>query len=69
MHYAMKAYGGVRFSSTTIGLGAKVEVSGYYHASADFHPKKEPSVTIVQEAGWAQEPVWTIWRSEKITCF
>jgi hypothetical protein len=51
---------------TLFDLGAKVEVSGYYHASADFHPGKEPSVTIVQETGWAQEQEWTIWRSEKL---
>jgi hypothetical protein len=32
-------------------------VCGQHHASAAFTPGKDP-VPIVQEAGWAQEPVW-----------
>jgi hypothetical protein len=32
-------------------------VCGEHHASAAFTPGKEP-VPIVQEAGWAPEPVW-----------
>jgi hypothetical protein len=32
-------------------------VSGQHHAPAAFTPGKEP-VPIVQEAGWAPEPVW-----------
>jgi hypothetical protein len=31
--------------------------SGQHHASAAFTPGKDP-VPIVQEAGWAPEPVW-----------
>jgi hypothetical protein len=26
---------------------------------------KEPPVPIVQEAGWAPEPAWTLWSGEK----
>jgi hypothetical protein len=33
-------------------------VSGQHHAPAAFTPGKDP-VPIVQEAGWAPEPVWT----------
>jgi hypothetical protein len=32
-------------------------VGGQHHAPAAFTPGKEP-VPIVQEAGWASEPVW-----------
>jgi hypothetical protein len=32
-------------------------VSGQHHAPAAFAPGKDP-VPIVQEAGWAPEPVW-----------
>jgi hypothetical protein len=32
-------------------------VSGQHHAPAAFTPGKDP-VPIVQEAGWAPEPVW-----------
>jgi len=31
---------------------------GQRHAPAALHPGKDP-VSIVQEAGWASEPVWT----------
>jgi hypothetical protein len=31
------------------------------HAPAALPPGKEPTVSIVQEAGWAPELVWTMW--------
>jgi hypothetical protein len=34
-------------------------VSGQRHAPAALCPRKRPPVPIVQEAGWASEPVWT----------
>jgi hypothetical protein len=35
-------------------------VSGQHHAPAALYPRgKDPPVLIVQEAGWALEPVWT----------
>jgi hypothetical protein len=34
-------------------------VSGQHHAPAALYPGKEPPVPILQEAGWAPEPVWT----------
>jgi hypothetical protein len=37
-------------------------VSGHLHAPAALLPGKEPPVPIGQEAGWAPELVWTIWR-------
>jgi hypothetical protein len=35
-----------------------MSVSGQRHASAALPPGKDP-VPIVEEAGWAPEPVWT----------
>jgi hypothetical protein len=44
-------------------------VSGQHHAPAALYPReKDPSVPIVQEAGWAPEPVWTQRLEEKILC-
>jgi hypothetical protein len=41
-------------------------VSGKRHAPAALYPQgKEPPVPIVQEAGWAPEPVWTQRLEEK----
>jgi hypothetical protein len=42
-------------------------VSGYRHA-LDSPPGKEPTVPIVQEAGWAPEPVWIQRLEEKSSC-
>jgi hypothetical protein len=41
-------------------------VSGQHHAPAALYPRgKDPPVPIVQEAGWAPEPVWTQRLEEK----
>jgi hypothetical protein len=41
-------------------------VSGQRHAPAALYPRvKDPPVPIVQEAGWAPEPVWTQRLEEK----
>jgi hypothetical protein len=41
-------------------------VSGQHHAPATLLPPgKEPPVPVVQEAGWAPEPVWTQRLEEK----
>jgi hypothetical protein len=40
-------------------------VSGQHHAPAALYPGKGPTVPIVQEAGWAPEPVWTQRLEEK----
>jgi hypothetical protein len=42
-----------------------MEVSGQYHAPAALTPGKEPLVPIGQRAGYAPEPVWTLWNTEK----
>jgi hypothetical protein len=42
-----------------------MKVSDQLHAPAILPPEKEPLVLIGQEAGWAPEPVWTLWRREK----
>jgi hypothetical protein len=40
-------------------------VTGQLHAPAALPPGKEPPVPILWEAGWAPEPVWTLWRKQK----
>ena len=40
-----------------LNLGTRRRVCGQHHAPAAFTPRKDP-VPIVQEAGWAPEPVW-----------
>jgi hypothetical protein len=42
-----------------------MEVSGQLHAPAALTPGQEPPAPNVYEAGWAPEPVWTLWRREK----
>jgi hypothetical protein len=42
-----------------------MEVSGELHTPAALPPTKECQVPIVQEAWWAPEVVWTLWRKEK----
>jgi hypothetical protein len=42
-----------------------MEVSGHLHSLVALPPGKGPSVPTVQEAGWAPEPVWKLWRREK----
>jgi hypothetical protein len=42
-------------------------VSGHVHPPAALLPGKEALVPIGWEAGWAPEPVWTLWR-RKISC-
>jgi hypothetical protein len=45
-------------------------VSGQCHASAALYPGgKGPPVPIVQEAGWAPEPVWTQRLEDKSSAF
>jgi hypothetical protein len=42
-----------------------MEVSSQLHVPAILPIGKESLVGILQEAGWALEPVWTRWRREK----
>jgi hypothetical protein len=42
-----------------------MKVSGQLHPLPTSPPEKEPPVPIVYEAGWAPEPVTTLWRREK----
>jgi hypothetical protein len=57
----MEALGGERrYSSYSFTTSALDGVSGQHHAPAALYPRgKDPPVPIVQEAGWAPEPVWT----------
>jgi hypothetical protein len=43
----------------------ETEASGQIHASAALPPGKEPPLYIGYEAGWAPEPVCTLWRRKK----
>ena len=40
-----------------LNLGTRMGVCGQHHAPAAFTPGQVP-VPIVQEAGWAPDPVW-----------
>jgi hypothetical protein len=39
-----------------------MKMSGHLHALAALSLGKEPPVPIGQEAEWAPEPVWTLWK-------
>jgi hypothetical protein len=58
----MKAYGRVdieiHFFLTSAIVGGKWSASRFCH----FNPRKQSTVSIVQEADWAPEVVWTLWR-------
>jgi len=41
-----------------------MEVTVQLCAPAVFLPVQEPSVPIAEEAGWAPEPPWALWRRE-----
>lgn len=43
------------------------QVRGWWSASRSSRVNlgADPAVSTVQEAGWAQELVWTLWRTEK----
>jgi hypothetical protein len=41
-------------------------VSGQLHAPAALPPGKVPPVSIGYKAGWAPEPIWTLWRRAKL---
>jgi hypothetical protein len=42
-----------------------MEVSGQLHTPAALPPEEELPAPIGYEAGWAPEPVWTLWSGEK----
>jgi hypothetical protein len=53
------AWGERRCSSCSFTTSAIDGVSGQHHAPGALYPRgKDPPVPIVQEAGWAPEPVW-----------
>jgi hypothetical protein len=60
-----KRLGGEGYSSFSFLTSALDGVSGQRHAPAALYPGKGPPVRIVQEAGWATEPVWTQRLQEK----
>jgi hypothetical protein len=42
-----------------------MEVSRQLHVCDALPPEKHPPVPIVEEAGWATHPIWTVWSREK----
>jgi hypothetical protein len=65
----MEVLGGERYSSYSFTTSALD--GGEWSASRPgrtLTPGKGPPVPIVQEAGWASEPVWTQRLEEKILC-
>jgi hypothetical protein len=42
-----------------------MELSGHLHAQVDLTLGKQPLVPILYVAGWALEPVGTLWRTEE----
>jgi hypothetical protein len=40
-------------------------VNGQLYVPADLAPWKETTLHTGEKAGWAPEPVWTLWRREK----
>jgi hypothetical protein len=60
----MKAYKGVDVW-IHIFLTAALTGGGQLHDLAALPQEKEPPVpTGQEEAGWAPEPVWTLWRTD-----
>jgi hypothetical protein len=47
-------------------IGTYLEVRGHIHAPSALPKAKEHPASIEQEAGWAPEPVWTMWRGENL---
>jgi hypothetical protein len=43
-----------------------MEVSGQLHAPADLTAAKQGPVPVVEEDGFAPEPVWTVWRRDTL---
>jgi hypothetical protein len=44
---------------------AQIELSGQAQAPVPLPPRIKPPILIAYEAGWAPEPVLTLWREEK----
>ena len=42
-----------------------MDMSGWLHAPSALRQGKEPAVPAEDEGGWAQQPVWTLWRRQK----
>jgi hypothetical protein len=51
----------LRFANPQGRSGRSVKLE----APVDLPPEKEAAVSIGYEAGWAPEPVWTMWRTDK----
>jgi hypothetical protein len=65
----MEATGGRMYSSYSFLTSAVDRVSCQRYVLAALIPGKGPRVSIVQEAGWASELVWTQRIEEKLFAF
>jgi hypothetical protein len=45
-----------------------MDVTGQLRVPAALSTGKEPAVPIQSRAGWAVQPVWTLWGREKYFC-
>jgi hypothetical protein len=57
----MKSYGGVALQIHVFSTSALFRGEWTVLGPGRFAPWKDGAVTIGQEAGWAPEPVWTLW--------
>jgi hypothetical protein len=56
--HTMETLGERKYSSYSFLTSELDWVSGQRHASAALYPQERTSVSIVEEAGWATDPVW-----------
>jgi hypothetical protein len=66
--HATKALGGREQLLLILDLGTRWDEWSASYPCCTLAPGKGPPVTIVQEAGWAPEPVWTQRLEEKSFC-
>jgi hypothetical protein len=51
--------------STILDLGTRWRCVVSFTPRPLYPPRKQPSIPIEQEAGWALDPVWTLWSREE----
>jgi hypothetical protein len=67
LHFAaiMTTYGEWGYSSTILKPRQQIVMSGRFHVPAALPPRKDFPVPNRYGAGWAPEPVCTLWSEEK----